>query len=537
VTNSGTYSVTAQNAYGLGISLPALVTAGNPKLLGWGSDQYGQLGDGTNANKTLPESLATNAVAVSGGAGHSLFLKSDGTLWAMGYNYYGQLGDGTTTTRFVPGSVASNVVAVAAGYGHSLFLKGDGTLWAVGDNEYGQLGDGTWVTRSRAVAVIGGTNVVAMAAGYGYSLFLKSDGTLWGVGNNGSGQLGDGTIGYMRTNVVAVIGGTNVVAMAAGNSHSLFLKSDGTLWAVGLNQGGQLGDGTTTTRARPECVASNVVTMAAGYGHSLFLKSDSTLWGMGGNYFGELGDGTTTGPQTLPESVASNVVAVAAGACHSVFSRNDGSVWATGSNNFGQLGDGTTTSRLLPVPVSGMFPANFASGSSAYHTLAVGSSLPMITQQPLSQAAIAGSNVTFSVGAVSFVPLSYQWYFNGSAIPTATASNCLIAGVTVGNAGNYTVTVSNLYGSVISAAAALTVLSPPAFNPILTGGTRNADGSVLVGFAGIAGYTYRVETTTNLAPPLWQAISTNVAGTNGLWNYTDTNASGYSQRFYRAYQP
>ena len=71
----------------------------------------------------------------------------------------------------------------------------------------------------------------------------------------------------------------------------------------------------------------------------------------------------------------------------------------------------------------------------------------------------------------------------------------------------------------------------------ITGLTPNGDGSVTIHFAGIPGYTYWVQAATNVAQPLWETISTNIAGTNGLWNYTDTNAANYSLRFYRTCKP
>jgi alpha-tubulin suppressor-like RCC1 family protein len=110
------------------------------------------------------------------------------------------------------------------------------------------LGDGTQTSRSTPVQVRNLTGVVAVAAGGSHSLAVKSDGTLWAWGWNLRGQLGDGTTTDSREPKQVL---TGVVAMEAGNSYSLAVKSDGTLWTWGANDQGQLGDGTTTSRSMP----------------------------------------------------------------------------------------------------------------------------------------------------------------------------------------------------------------------------------------------------------------------------------------------
>ncbi len=326
-------------------------------LWAMGNNGFGQLGDGTSGlgNQTnLPEQIvASNVTAIAGGGYHSLFLKSDGSLWAMGDNFAGQLGDGThvDATNHPEQIVVSNVTAIAGGQYHSLFLKSDGSLWAMGLNQYGQLGDGTYNTTNLPEQIVA-SNVTAIAAGFGHSLFVKSDGSLWAMGWNNYGQLGDGTYGTgtppnYGTNQPEQIVASNVTAIAAGGYFSLFLKSDGSLWAMGDNGAGQLGDGTYNTTNRPEeIVASNVTAIAAGYYHSLFLKRNGSLWAMGANYNGELGDGTygnylSSGTNRPEQIVAGNVAAVAAGWNDSLFLKSDGSLWAMGDNQYGELGDGT----------------------------------------------------------------------------------------------------------------------------------------------------------------------------------------------------
>ena len=234
-------------------------------------------------------------------------------------------------------------------------------LWAAGYNVNGQLGDGTGTNRLTPVQVASG--VAAVAAGQTHSLFLKTDGTLWGMGNNGNGQLGDGTT-TQRTTPVQVASG--VAAMAAGENHSLFLKTDGTLWAAGYNYYGQLGNGTTTDRSTPVQVASGVSAVSAGDAYSLYVKTDGTLWAMGLNNYSQLGDGTTTNRST-PVQVASGVAAVADGGSHSLYLKTDGTLWATGRNNTGQLGDGTTTNRTTPVQVASGVAAVSAGGNHSLH--------------------------------------------------------------------------------------------------------------------------------------------------------------------------
>ena len=290
-------------------------------------------------------------VNATAGDSHSLFVKSDGSLWAMGGNSSGQLGDGSTTQASSPLMVTDgNVTLVETTWRHSLFVKSDGSLWAMGSNSYGQLGDGNTTNRHSPVKIVD-ANVTAIAAGDNHSLFVRSDGSLWAMGSNSSGQLGDGNT-TRRTSPVKIVD-ADVTKVAAGMNHSFFLKVDGSLWAMGNNSYGKLGDGNTTQRTSPvKIVDANVTEVVASDNHNLFLKADGSMWGMGSNSNGQLGDANTTQRISPVKIVDANVTAVARGGTgFSLFIKNDGSLWGMGSNSNGQLGLEGTHNRTSPAMI------------------------------------------------------------------------------------------------------------------------------------------------------------------------------------------
>ncbi len=367
------YQVTGITA-GRVAAAPPCPPADRP-VWGVGYNALGQLGDGTTVDRDLAASgnpPLTGVTAASGGVGHSLALRSDGTVWAWGWNGYGQLGDGTTSPRLRPVPVPglTGVVAVAGGAFHSLALKADGTVWAWGWNPFGQLGDGTLAQRTSPVRVPGLTGVTAVSGGTLHSLAVKADGSVWAWGWNGVGQLGDGTVVDHRlpARVPGVAGATGV---AAGGLHSLAVTSDGSVWAWGWNMFGQLGDGTTAERhvAGQVWGLTDATAVATGSYHSLALRRDGTVaaWGFGN--VGQIGNSSGNSSLVPFNSYgATGVVAVAAGAFHSVGLQADGNVLVWGWNHFGQLG--------VPAPsgwetaaTSGGLAHVTAIGTGAYHTL------------------------------------------------------------------------------------------------------------------------------------------------------------------------
>ena len=227
--------------------------------------------------------------------------------------------------------------------------------------------------QKRPVAVdisgaLSGKSVTAIAAGYGHTVALTSDGKVFPWGYNDAGQLGDGTTTNRSTPVAVdmsrALRGKTVIAIAAGDLHTVALTSDGKVFAWGYNYTGQLGDGTTTNRSTPVAVNMNgallgksVTAIAAGYGHTVALTSDGKVFAWGHNYYGELGNGGYPYVSSTPVAVnmsgallGKRVTAIAA-SYHTVALTSDGKVFAWGDNETGELGDGTGTNRSTPVAV------------------------------------------------------------------------------------------------------------------------------------------------------------------------------------------
>lgn len=331
----------------------------NGSVWAWGSNGDSELAFGFNVAEPLPiQSNVTGSftqVAAGGPFGFTAAIKDDGTLWAWGSDFYGQLGDGGTTFDVDPDPVPgmTNVTDVAAGLGHVIVRKGDGTIWAWGSNNAGQVGNGASGSNVTSPVQINGlSNVTDIAAGDYHSMALQSDGTVWVWGNNAWGQLGTG--GGDSLTPTQVPGLSNITAIGIGRYHSFAVENDGTLWAWGYNADGELGDNTTQFKTTPVEITgiTNVVQVKGGRYHSLVLKNDGTVWTMGLNDDGQLGDGTNI-QRLVPTQVSglTGVRAIAAGYQHSIASKADGTVWVWGLGTSGEIGNGAFNSSNVPVQI------------------------------------------------------------------------------------------------------------------------------------------------------------------------------------------
>lgn len=333
-------------------------------LWAWGVNTDGGLGDSTVLNRSSPVT-ATGGPPIwcqtNTGSLHTIGIKLDGTIWTWGSNAQGRLGDPSVSVRrSSPGTVAGGGTTwciSCAGLFHSSAVKTDGTLWTWGYNGVGQLGDNTITNKSSPVTTSGGgTNWCVVSLDNRQTSAIKTDGTLWTWGENGFGQLGDNTITSRRSPGTTAGGGTTWCSTGVGTFHMSGVKTDGTLWTWGINSGGQLGDGTVTSRRSPVttsgggtdwCVTHN------GSNHTVAVKVDGTLWTWGCNGSGQLGNNTITNRSSPGTTLNGGTTwcNLSAGCSHTAAIKSDGTVWTWGLNDVGQLGTGYSTNQSSPVSI------------------------------------------------------------------------------------------------------------------------------------------------------------------------------------------
>jgi len=347
----------------------------------WGRGLEGQLGQGERASLTLPGATSglTDVISVATGHDHTLAIKSDGTVLAWGKNQHGQIGDGTTGNALAPVAVVglSGVVSVAAGQEHSLAVKSDGSVWAWGMAAGGRLGTVGSADSMVPLQLKGIAGARAVAATAYQSVALKADGTVW--------VWGDGTGGPPPTpfQVPGIAGAT---AVSGGGNHVVVLTADGGVYAWGGGGFGELGDGSLASLNKGRTAKEGAVrvsgltgatAVSAGKGHSLAVRADGSLWAWGKNNHGQLGADSADTCNALPCSrtpirvgAFGSVIAAAAGTDFSLALAADHSVWSWGLNNLGQLGNQATADSRTPVQVVGLSGVR-AIGAGAQHTVAI----------------------------------------------------------------------------------------------------------------------------------------------------------------------
>jgi len=371
---------------GAGTAVQAGAAAAGPSVFGFGSNQSGELGNGTTAASYMPVPASGppgTVRQIAAGYFTSAALISDGTVWVWGSNNSGALGTGSSggwvaTPQQVPG--LSSVTQIALGIVDVYAVRSDGTLWAWGFNQSGQLGNGTTAASYQPVRVPGLTGITQVSAGTGYVLARRSDGTVWAWGDNSRGFLGDGTTtGHLTPERVPGLTGITEVA---ANWASFAVRSDGTLFGWGADDDGALGNGTSggsVLTPAPVPGLTGVTQVASNNGATLALAgSGGTVWAWGWNNIGQLGDGTTVSRLSPERLTLTGVTQIAVGISGgSAAVRSDGTLLTWGGNGFGNLGHGTQGGyTVTPAPVrslTGVSQVAFGGGYGGGYGLALGS--------------------------------------------------------------------------------------------------------------------------------------------------------------------
>jgi alpha-tubulin suppressor-like RCC1 family protein len=533
----------------------------NGTLWAWGDNTYGQLGNGTTTANNVPvqeNTLATDWVAVAAGAYYTVAIKSDGTLWAWGDNTYGQLGNGTTTASNIPvqeSTLATNWSAVSAGSGHTVAIKSNGTLWAWGDNSSGQLGDGTitgqlspeQICPAPGSATCPTTGWRDVAAGGSHTVALQTGNTLWAWGDNGVGELGDGTT---NNQISPEQIGTDI-NWAAVSAHSnanttLARKTDGTLWSWGYDVFGQLGYaapqiciGPTSADCSmsPEQIGTgtNWGDIALGTFHAVALQTDNTLWAWGNNAYGELGDGTTTN-QLAPEFIIPLAGALVNGGCGTA---NGGTFPTLTSTSNGLCSSGTVGNFLGSGPWT--WDCNGSNGGTTANCSA--------SVTPVNGACGTANGQTFttltstsnglcSSGTVGNFLGSGPWTWNCNGSNGGTTANCSASVTPVdgacgtANGGSFpTAPTTNLCSK-----GTATPVPPTLSGSQWTWSCNGSNGGATVNCSALApvvngacgtanGGTFATAPATNLCSA---GTPTPVGSNGGLWTWSCTGLNGGS---------
>lgn len=337
------------------------------KILTCGKNLNGRLGTGNETSIITPISLENtfNVRSVFAGNVNTFFITTDGVVYGTGENSQGQLGIGNLDDQFAPVPIpffkSIPIKKVAPGWYHTIFLATSGDVYVCGDNKYGQLGNGTNVATYVPIALTylredSATKLTFkcadIAAGQGHSVFVRTDNRLYTAGWNWYGQLGKGNT--RNSNIPIHVGGCKTAY--AGMTSTIVLNHSHHIYVCGDNTKGQLGIPQTITNQRSwhrlTTLPPDIKDICTGQSHTFFLTSKGDIYGVGLNEKGQLGTGHNNNIYKAEKLTffKENVSKIAAGANHSLFITKEGGVYATGDNMMGgQIGVKNITGTNTPV--------------------------------------------------------------------------------------------------------------------------------------------------------------------------------------------
>jgi alpha-tubulin suppressor-like RCC1 family protein len=349
----------------------------------WGNDATGELGDGYAITQRMPGPVSGGQTFtwIAGGESFACGVTTSGSALCWGRNDTGQLGDGTTVSRNSPTSVMGGLTfaTVDAGWYHACGLTTAGAAWCWGSGPYGELGTGqARGIASPPVAVSGGLVFRSISAGWYRSCAIAADSTLYCWGLNNGGQLGDGTT-TDRAAPTAVTGGRKFLLVAAGESSTCGIAADSTAWCWGYGVGGRLGNGTLTSSNVPVAVSGGLKfrMLHIGYGHTCGVANSGRVYCWGRDWYGMQGNGQPLVDQLVPGAVSGSLTftAVGGGRYHTCGIAVGGRGYCWGANFGGRIGSGTWPDSGSSVPVQVAGGSQLVSlGVAQMHTCALDAS-------------------------------------------------------------------------------------------------------------------------------------------------------------------
>jgi uncharacterized repeat protein (TIGR02543 family) len=368
------------------------------RIFTWGYNIYGQLGDGTQAFKSTPTDIThqfsltagEKIIQVTLGIAHSSAITSEGRLFTWGWNNFGQLGDGTTANRTTPTdithqfnlNIGEKIIQASLGHGHSAVITSESRIFIWGWNNNGQLGDGTSSNRLKPTNIThrfylpAGETIIQVSLNMNHSSAITSEGRIFTWGHNIFGQLGDGTTSN-RTKPTDITHqfnlniGETIIQVSLGWYHTSAITSEGRIFTWGNPASGQLGSNPIGDNRIPNDITSSfglsagetIIQVEFGGNHSSVITSEGRVFTWGSNNYGQLGDGTTSN-RTIPTDITDQfdlmdgetIIQVEFGGSHSSVITSEDRIFTWGLNNYGQLGDGTTSNRSTPEELGFYMP-------------------------------------------------------------------------------------------------------------------------------------------------------------------------------------
>ncbi|MDY0140107.1 MAG: hypothetical protein RBR50_10435, partial [Candidatus Izemoplasmatales bacterium] len=365
----------------------------NDKYYAWGSNNYGQLGDGTTETKTQPVEITESFDLIEGeqiinyslGDSHSAALTNEGRVLTWGNNLSGRLGDGTTTSTAIPIDITQNfnlhlneeIKYITTGYLSGAAITSEYRVFTWGDNSSGQLGDGTITNRYNPTDITSMFNlsinerVTYISIGNVHSAAITNEGRLFTWGNNAYGQLGDGT-NNLRVKPYDITENLNlnldeeILGLDLGKNNNILFTSENRVFVWGLNNYGQLGNGTVTNKSTPVDITNqfsfqqeeSIIKVTSGYSHLFLITSNNRIFSWGDNQYGQLGNGSSINQLNPIEitdefglSDEESIFSISLGDGLSAMVTSEGKVFTWGNNDKHQLGDGGILIKSSPMNI------------------------------------------------------------------------------------------------------------------------------------------------------------------------------------------